>query len=221
MSLRRRLGLDARGLAIAAILAVPATAYAKPSLLPWGWHGEIGRYDVYAATPPDPRLSAELARAGQLVAASPIDDRAIRPTLYLTDGGWRWRFLSLAQGDAFGLTRAEFAVTILNRSDTAQDAIFARGYRRTLSGVVAHETTHVLQRRRLGLIGYGRMPAWIKEGYADYVARESTLSDADVARLRRDGRSDPAIFYHDARLRVADALAHGESVDQLLASGES
>jgi hypothetical protein len=58
----------------------------------------------------------------------------------------------------------------------------------------------------------------VREGYADYVARESTLSDADVARLRAQGRSDPAIFYHNARIRVSDALAHGESVDRLLGS---
>jgi hypothetical protein len=215
--LRRWLGLDRRGLIALALLAMPATAIAKPSLLPWGWHGQVGRFDVYAETPPPPRLQDELARSAALLSASPIDDPALRPTLYLTGGGWRWHLLALGQSDAFAITRP-IAGTIVNRSDVRNDAVLARGYRRTLSGVAAHETVHMLQRERLGLVGFVRMPRWVKEGYADYVARESTLSDADVARLRAQGRDDPAIFYHDARARVANALAHGESVDRLLRS---
>jgi hypothetical protein len=217
MNWRRWLGMDRRGLVVIALLAVPAAGSARPSLLPWGWHGQVGRYDVYAVSQPDPRLTAELGRAEALVAASPINDPAIRPTLYLTDGGWRWHLLTPLQGQTFAITRATLDGTILNRSDIAADAIYARGYKRTLSGVVAHETTHVMQRHRLGLARYGALPTWVREGYADYVARESTLDDAAVARLRSEGRNDPAIFYHDARLRVAAALAGGESVGQLLA----
>lgn len=220
MKWRRLLGFDRRSLVALAVIALPAAAAARPSLLPWGWHGQVGRFDVYAEAPPVPRLRAELARSAALLHTSPIDEAALRPTLYLTDGGWRWHLLALAQGDAFAVTRPMLGGTVVNRSDVAQDAVFARGYRRTLSGVVAHETVHVLQRDRLGLAGYARLPAWVKEGYADHVAQESTLSDADVARLRAQGRSDPAIFYHDARIRVADALARGESVDKLLARTE-
>ncbi|MBA2936078.1 hypothetical protein HZF05_18505 [Sphingomonas sp. CGMCC 1.13654] len=218
MNWRRLLGFDRRSLIALALIAVPAAAVAKPSLLSWGWHGQFGRYDVYADVPPAPQLQAELARSSTLLGASPIDDRALRPTLYLTDGGWRWHLLALTNDRAFAVTRPMLGGTVVNRSDIASDTVFARGYRRTLSGVVAHETVHVLQRERLGLVGFARLPTWVKEGYADYVARESTLSDADVARLRAQGRDDPAIFYHDARLRVSDALTHGETVDQLLRS---
>jgi len=216
--LGRLAGADRRRLIVLALVAVPAVAVARPAILPWGWHGQVGRFDVYADAPPAPQLRGELARSAALLGTSPIDDPAVRPTLYLTDGGWRWHLLSLTQGNAFAITRSLLGGTIVNRSDVAGDAVFARGYRRTLSGVVAHETVHVLQRKHLGLAGFARMPAWVKEGYADYVARESTLSDADVARLRAQGRDDPAIFYHDARARVAGALAHGESVDRLLQS---
>jgi hypothetical protein len=215
---RRLLGLDARGFVALMLLAPPAAAWAEPSLLLWGWHGQVGRFDVYAETPPASRLRSELARSAALIGTSPIDDPRIRPTLYLTSGGWRWHALALGQAGAFAITRSLLGGTIVNRSDTDGDVVYARGYRRTLSGVVAHETVHVLQREHLGLLGYARLPVWVREGYADYVARESTLSDADVARLRAQGRSDPAIFYHNARIRVSDALAHGESVDRLLGS---
>lgn len=215
--LRTLLGLNRTGLAALGLLSLPAAAYAAPSLAPWGWHGEVGGFEVYADAPPTPALASDLQRAERLLAASPIDDPRARPTLYLTDGGWRWAFYAARSG-GFAVTRALIATSIFNRSDVASDRIYtADGRQRRLSGVVAHETVHLLQRRRVGLIAYVRMPAWVREGYADHVAQESSLDDAAVDRLRAAGRSsDPAIFYRAARLRVERQLANGESVDALL-----
>lgn len=218
-ALRLILGAHRGGAVAAALLLPVAAAYASPGLTAWGWHGQVGRFDVYADAAPGPALTAEIGRAERLLAASPINDPNARPRLYLTDGGWRWRIYAIGQTQSFGITRPLIGDTFLNRSDIAHDAVFARGYRRTLSGTIAHETTHVMQRRRLGLVRYARLPAWIREGYADHVAQESTLSDADVARLRAQGRSDPAIFYHDARKRVEALLAGGTGVDRLMAGG--
>jgi hypothetical protein len=220
MSWKRRLGLDRRGLIATAVLMIPMAAYASPGLAPWGWHGRIGRYDVYTIAPPDPALCAALARSDELLAASPIDDRTVRPTLYLTDGGWRWHLYTLGSG-AFGVTRTMLGDSFINRSDIAGNAVFAHGYRRSLSGVVAHETTHLLVKHRIGLVAAMRQAAWVREGYADHVAQESTLESEEVARLRFEGSKDPAIFYHDARKRVEAALIRGSSVDELLAGGTS
>lgn len=214
---RRWLGLDRPGLAIATALALPATAYASPGLAPWGWHGRIGQFEVYADQAPDPALSADIARAEMLLAASPIDDASARPTLYLTNGGWRWRFYGADSG-GFAVTRLITPTSIFARSDAAQDRIFtADGRQRHLSGVIAHETVHLLQRRRVGWLAFVRMPEWIREGYADHVARESSLDDAVVDRLRDTGHvDDPAIRYREARLRVEATLARGIGVDDLL-----
>ena len=87
----------------------------------------------------------------------------------------------------------------------------------SLSGVIAHETTHILVARRLGEWRALLLPAWKSEGYADYVARESSLGDADYARLSANGARRDAMFYYEARRRVAAALArNGGDVKALL-----
>ncbi len=89
---------------------------------------------------------------------------------------------------------------------------------RTLSGVIAHETTHIMIANHLGEVRSAMLPTWQQEGYADHVARESSLTDAEAARIRESDPRASALVYYDARRRVAAALsAKGGSVDAFFA----
>ncbi|WP_423142126.1 hypothetical protein ACOYW6_01815 [Parablastomonas sp. CN1-191] len=184
---------------------------AAPQLLAFPYHAVSNGSDVWSERPlPQAELDRVTARAAALVAASPLADRSgERRHVFLTRGGWRWNWLALQSRDAFAVTRAVGGALLMNRSDLAGDRI-VNGYRRTrtLSGVLAHETCHGMERKRLGIVATDiALPQWLREGYCDYVARESTLSDVEAARLRAEGRSDPALAYHDGRRRVAARLA--------------
>ena len=90
----------------------------------------------------------------------------------------------------------------------------------TLSGVIAHETTHIMIANHLGEVRSAMLPTWQQEGYADHVARESSLTDAEAAGLRKTDPGASALLYYDARRRVAAALsAKGGSVDAFFAGG--
>lgn len=108
---------------------------------------------------------------------------------------------------------------MINRSSVADDRVWngsAVAGRRTLTGVIAHERTHVLIRRHFGLFAERLHPEWVREGYCDYVAGGGTLSDAEAALLRSNGSQAPALFYYDSRKRVEQALRdNGGSVDDL------
>ena len=57
------------------------------------------------------------------------------------------------------------------------------------------------------------------EGYCDFVAQESSLTDADVAKLRAEHRDHPALPYYEGRRRVARSLAvNGNDVKALFAA---
>ncbi len=211
MKMSRLLGLAA--------VALVVVNYA-PEALAFPYHQRVGRFSVYSDAPPGPNLPAVLAHADALVAAGPIPDALPAKRLFLTDGGWRWRVLTLNASGAFGLTRPLSNAIVVNRSDVAADRFVdgrAVGGRRTLSGVVAHETMHLLLGRRYGAVRMAMQPSWKTEGFADYVARESSLSDADVARLRAARQDHPALLYYEGRRKVAAALAGGETVDALFA----
>ena len=193
------------------------TATAAPQLLAWPYSAEIGHTLVYSETPIPPRMRSILARSDALVAGSPLAEPGLDRRLFLTQGGWRWDLLALTTPGAFALRRPFRDAIIVNASDVAADRVengAPVGGVRSLSGVIAHETTHILVADHIGEWRAFMLPGWKSEGYADYVARESSLRDSDYARLRANGASRPAMFYYEARRRVADALRrNGANVD--------
>lgn len=195
---------------------------AAPQLLAFPHVATVGSTRVYAETPIDRAAVAQLlARADARLATSPLYREPVGTRVFLTDGGWRWRLVALTSGTSLGFTRPLSDLVsdavVLNRSDVARDRIATPFGGRSLSGVIAHERTHIMVRRHLGPLAGIALPGWISEGYADHVAGESTLDAAKVAALRAAGRDHPAIFYFEARRRVEAALAaNGGDVDAVL-----
>lgn len=207
------------GLALIGLLL--GSVIVAPQLLAFPHVAEIGGSRIYAERPIDREATTRmLTRADARLATSPLFDAPVGKRVFLTDGGWRWHVLAMTSGGALGLTRPWSDIVsdavILNRSDVVGDRMMG-GSGRSLSSVVAHERTHVMVRRHLGLIDGIRLPRWIREGYADHVAGESTLGAAEVAALRARDEDHPAIFYYEARRRVETALAaNGGDVEALL-----
>ncbi|MEG3172878.1 hypothetical protein U1708_11710 [Sphingomonas sp. ZB1N12] len=190
-------------------------------MLAFPYKQRIGTVTVYAERPIDPRIGSELARAEGLLRASPIYTGPLDRSLFLTDGGWRWRLLAIQSPHAFAFRRPFSAAIVVNRSDVGADRVTndrAIGNTRTLSGVIAHETTHIMIANHLGEVRSAMLPTWQKEGYADHVARESSLTDAEAARLRKTDPGAASLVYYDASRWVVAALgANSGSVDALFA----
>lgn len=218
----RLLGGKRGALALAIVLPFVAPI-AAPQLLAFPYHATSHGSEVWSeAALPQDKLDTIMARSAALVAASPLADPAGEPRhIFLTNGGWRWSWLALNNRGVIGLTRALNEAVLVNGTDLAADRT-TNGLR-SLSGVIAHETCHGMERRRLGLIASDvRAPQWLREGYCDYVAQESTLSDADVKALEARKQHHPALPYYYGRKRVAAALAgNGGNVAALFATPDS
>ena len=200
------------------LLLTVGVVYA-PQLLAFPYKQRIGTVTVYAERAIDPRIGSELARADGLLRASPLYTGPLDRSLFLTDGGWRWRLLAIQSPGAFAFRRPFSSAIVFNRSDTGADRVTngrAVGNTRTLSGVIAHETTHIMIANHLGEVRSAMLPTWQQEGYADHVARESSLTDADASSLRKTDPGASSLVYYDARRRVDATLrANGGSVDTL------
>jgi hypothetical protein len=62
---------------------------------------------------------------------------------------------------------------------------------RPLSYFIAHELMHVANARAVGRWRYARMPQWVDDGYADYIARDIDLGDA-LTKMKQGARElDP------------------------------
>jgi hypothetical protein len=200
------------------LLMLASIIYA-PMLLAFPYHAQFGATDVYSVQPIHPRTAEILTRADQLLAKSPLYTGPVSRQIYLTDGGWRWSVLALNTRGAAALRRPINNAIIVNRADIANDLIdlnWPVGGKRTLSGLFAHETTHILQTDYFGFLKVAASPQWVVEGYADYVAQEGSLSDADVRLLETRREPNPALPYYYGRKRLAEVLAkNGGSVDAL------
>jgi len=108
----------------------------------------------------------------------------------------------------------------INKSDLAKDLVFRdapANAERSLSGVISHETTHLLIRKRFGYWRNLTMPSWKKEGYAEYVAGGSTLSDETGVKLWKQNPKDATGYqYFKYYLMVKYLLEHDKlTVDEL------
>lgn len=202
------------------MLAGPLLA---PQLLAFPHYGESNGDRIWSVEPIDPAaLEAVTKRANALIAKSPIATGDEGRDIFLTDGGWRWAWLSAPSSyGAFALSRPLGEPIVLNRSDLASDLVTngaARGGERSISAIIAHETAHGMIRSRYGFVKAALAPQWLVEGYADHVAQESSLSDAEYQDMKESGDSHPAMPYYEGRKRVAATLdANGGDVDALFA----
>jgi len=135
-----------------------------------------------------------LRKATDLVHASELAVPGRRERVFVSSERWRaWLFkpFSGAFGFSISLTDNVFVTEgdiRLNMSRSSEVDIAPR----SLSSVIAHEITHGLIRNRIGIVGAGRLPAWVNEGYCDYVSRESSFSIDEGRRLLISGQRDPS-----------------------------
>ena len=212
------------GIALVAF-AVTASPLRAPRLLAFPYVVQVGADRVYSTVPLRPAtLAPVLARADRLVHASPLAAGPEGRDIFLTGGDWRWTWLAGTSAGAFALTRPYSRAMIVNRADLAGDHVFnkaAIGGMRSLSGVIAHEKCHGMVRRHFGELRERMAPVWLREGYCDYVAGESSLTDAQADTLEAAGSHHPAIAYVRGRQKVAALLAANDgSIDALFKAAQ-
>ena len=205
---------------IVALLVVPTVA---PAMLFFPYSAESGGHRVYSETPIDQAaLDRITKRSASLVQASPLARPSEPRRIFLTEGGWRWKWLANRSHNAFAISQRVGEAIIFNRSDLASDRVRnggAVGGERTVSGVMAHEICHGMLRRHFGFTVDWSKPRPLREGYCDHVAQESSLTAAQVAALQAAGENHPAIAYFEGRQRVAAELRrNGGDVDALFAN---
>jgi hypothetical protein len=205
--------------AITAIGLLWALVVSAPRLLAFPYAAQIGDKSVYSETPVAPEMAAILARSDRLLRESAIFADGYGKTIYLTNGGWRWRLLTGPWAwTAFGISRPITEAIVINRSDMVADKVFStasNGRTRALSDTIAHEQAHGLLRSHFGFSSV-MFQTWKIEGYCDYVAQAGSLDDAQAIALRKANPTHPALVYYDGRRRVTALLRqNGGSVDRL------
>jgi len=189
-----------------------------PEVLAFPYKAQFGDTVVRSERPLPDDFGRTIAAADALVAKSAIYQGPVPRRIFLTSGGWRWRLMALQLDGTVAFTRPLRNLIVVSDADPAADS--ARNHIpfpgiRTLHDTIAHETTHILINDRYGVLQASRFPRWKVEGYADYIAGTSSLSDARAALVRKQDPYHPALLYYEGRKRVAAVLARDPNVDHL------
>jgi hypothetical protein len=134
---------------------------------------------VYSDQSISPALLSILNNVQERLRRSPLNDPTLQHRLFICNKGWLFTLLANTDYRAGGVNKAWLNQNIfLRRSDIEKNRLIAPSGRevsgeRTLAYFITHEIAHSLEVHLLGRYAYVRLPAWKREGYADYVARDS------------------------------------------------
>jgi hypothetical protein len=167
---------------------------------------------AHADVPIPDAMTQTLAGADERIRSSPLFDPARRHDVYFCQAGWRWALVSHWNQNAAGFALAPAdRVVFFRRARLDADRMIGPSGRevegeRTLAYYVAHEVAHTMTADHLGLAYYD-LPIWVREGYADYVARHGTFDYEAVRRQLLEGapETDPASGHY---LRYVLLVAH-------------
>lgn len=177
----------------------------------------VGDLTFHARQPLPPEARTVAERAAALIARSELAIPGRRQHLYVCDHPWLFALFGPASRQAFAFVMPATGAVFIARADFVQDRAFSQAPRyneRSLSGVIAHETTHGLIRQRLGLLGAWRLPTWIHQGYCDVIAGSGSYPEAEGRRRLLADEPDPAPSYrYDTARRMVQYLIEHDGAD--------
>jgi len=207
MTTRRRYGFARRALALTVFVLA---GYALVLTFPQPLFAYTLRHEqvvLHATRPIPPAMTETLSRVNARVTRSGIVDPADVFHVFLCDEPWLFALFARQNYRVGGVANVFIGQHVfLRESDMENDRLIGPSGSpvaadRPLSYFIAHEVMHIAHGRRLGLRGYARLPQWVDDGHADYVARDIDLGatlDAFKAGAREldPARSGLYLRYH-------------------------
>lgn len=200
--------------------------FIKPELV-FSYHMRYGQFSVWSDQNIEPNINFVLDDALQRINKSQLYDRSQLFNIFFCNNQWKLALFSLRfSGKMAGAAETVLTNNIyIRESDIHNNQIIPPSRKmldpkdRPLSYFIAHEATHVMQARKYGRFLILR-PTWIREGYADYVAKGNSFDFKENLRLLRlgDTRLDPerSGLYRKYNLEVAWLLDYqGWTTDKL------
>ena len=122
------------------------------------------------------------------LAASPLYSSEQHHTAFICNARWRQRLFFNCSYGAGGVNQYPLTSNVFLRDAVIEDnrLIGPAGKQvpgdRTLDYFITHEITHTLTVQAVGWFDYYNLPQWVREGYADYVAKGGAFNYDEARR---------------------------------------
>jgi hypothetical protein len=154
---------------------------------------QYGNLNIHTREPLPPETEKVVAAAQERLKRVPFYTTDKTRQIYLTGGFKMYGLLSHKAYRSFANSLPFVNNIMVNKTDVAADRVFLdreKNNSRSLSGVMAHEVTHLLIRERYGSIAAAMVPTWKNEGYCEYIAQDTTIPFDEGIRLWREYPND-------------------------------
>lgn len=133
-------------------------------------------FRIYSRAVLDDRLKAELDVVSQRLATSELNDPAITHRVFVAGSPTWYAFFNgpyrVAMARMYEFNNSVFVPQL----DVASGkVVHFDGRTAPIAAILAHEMTHTLSQKKLGIVRLWRLPFWKKEGYAEYVGNPRTV----------------------------------------------
>ena len=122
-----------------------------------------------------------ISLAESRIRRSTLFDTTRTYPVYVCNARWRWNYFSGFNGRSRGFHTSLGRAVFIRPARWDENQLAGPDGRdgpRSLDVYIAHEVTHMMVADRIGLIEARRLPVWLREGYAEYVARRDTFDYA-------------------------------------------
>jgi hypothetical protein len=127
-------------------------------------------------------LKAVLDKSIELLAKTELFNQKVKQKIYLCNEHSEFNFFAPMAKTALAVNYPIINNIFITKSSFFDDRILKINEEknlkaRTLSGIIAHETTHSLLENELGIIKNKFLPTWKMEGFCDFIANESSYDE--------------------------------------------
>lgn len=172
-----------------ATLLVLSALYLVTLLLPqpfFAWSHDGGSIHVRSDEPIPESAARVISLAEARIRQSTLFDAARTYPVYVCRARWRWNYFSGFDDRSRGFQTPLGRAVFLRAARWDENQLIGPDGSdgpRPLDVYVAHEVTHMLVADHVGVVAERRLPVWLREGYAEYIARHDTF-DYDTTRAR-------------------------------------
>lgn len=122
------------------------------------------------------------------LAASPLYSAGQHHSVFICNSRWRQRLFFNRNYGVGGVNQYPLTSNVFLRDAAIEENRLIGPFGnqvpgdRTLDYFIAHEITHTLTVQAVGWLDYYRLPEWVREGYADYVAKGDAFNYEEARR---------------------------------------
>ncbi len=177
---------------------------------------------LYCTDPIPCEIETILSEIRSRIAVSTLHRDNHRFAVFVCNSKWLYAFFSPSSRRSFGIANpvTQFVFVADAEISRNQSRRFGAGHNvRSFVSVATHEMGHVLMRRRFGFWTDRRLPKWLKEGYCEMLAGESSFPEDTGDSLLAEGRSDSSMsFKYFTYRRMVEYLIkeRGFTIEQLI-----